>query len=161
MTTSLSWCSFSPEVRRRVVRRTFFVVSSQLEIQYAASDSTLSGRTLDGARNVRTTTVFEDSDRLCLEEVCENQLTSPLVSRILGAESSVHGKAALRAYFVRGLETYPDLKFDFWGAYPGHESLIVHYESVRGLRAAEYMRIDGSGRVCQVIAHYASPAPAR
>jgi len=70
----------------------------------------------------------------------------------------VTGKPALRKYFLRALDTFPDLKFTLWGAYPGHESVVVHYESVRSLRAAEFMRIDGSGRVCEVVAHYASPA---
>ena len=99
-----------------------------------------------------------DIDRILTHYSDDVELTSPLVSRILGAESTVRGKAALRAYFVRGFETYPDLKFDLWGAYPGHESLIVHYESIRRLRAAEFMRLDGSGRICQVVAHYAAPA---
>ncbi len=85
------------------------------------------------------------------------QLTSPLVERILGpGRSMVHGKDALRAYFLRGLETYPHLLFRFQGAYPGESSLVVQYESVRGLRAAEFMRLDGMGRACEVVAHYAS-----
>jgi hypothetical protein len=89
------------------------------------------------------------------------QLTSPLVSRILGpGQSTVIGKPALRSYFLRSLEAFPDLRFNLWGAYPGQDSVVVHYESVRGLRAAEFMRIDASGRVCEVVAHYATPTPA-
>jgi hypothetical protein len=40
-------------------------------------------------------------------------------------------------------------------ALPRHSSdeSSVHHESVRTLRAAEFMRIDALGRVCQVIAH--------
>jgi len=101
-----------------------------------------------------------DIDRILSHYSDTVELTSPLVSRILGGGSStVSGKVALRAYFLRGLDAFPNLKFELWGAYPGHESVVVHYESVRGLRAAEFMRIDGSGRICQVIAHYAAPAP--
>jgi SnoaL-like protein len=87
------------------------------------------------------------------------ELTSPLVQQIVGAgEPVVRGKAALRAYFRRGLEAYPNLRFTLWGAYPGVESVVLHYESVRGLRSAEWMRLNDSGRVCQVVAHYAAPA---
>ena len=83
-------------------------------------------------------------------------LTSPLVERILGpGRTAVHGKDALRAYFLRGLETYPDLLFRFQEAYPGESSLVVRYESVGGLHASEYMRLDSVGKVCEVVAHYA------
>jgi hypothetical protein len=100
-----------------------------------------------------------DIDRILSHYSDTIELTSPLVSRILGTEINVvSGKVALRQYFLRGLEAFPDLTFQLWGAYPGHESLVVHYESVRGLGAAEFMRIDSSGRVCEVVAHYTSPA---
>ncbi|HTE48113.1 MAG TPA: nuclear transport factor 2 family protein [Gemmatimonadaceae bacterium] len=101
-----------------------------------------------------------DIDRILSHYSDDVELTSALVSGILGpGQDTVRGKPALRAYFLRALEAFPDLTFDFWGAYPGHESVIVHYESVRRLRAAEFMRVDSSGRVNQVVAHYASPAP--
>jgi len=100
-----------------------------------------------------------DIDRILSHYSDAIELTSPLVSRILGAGVNVvSGKAALRKYFLRGLDAFPDLKFELWGAYPGLDTLIVHYQSVRGLHGAEFMRIDSSGRVCQVIAHYAAPA---
>ena len=102
-----------------------------------------------------------DIDRILSHYSDDVELTSPLVGRILGAgQSTVRGKPALRAYFLRGLEAFPDLRFTLWGVYPGHESLVLHYESVRGLRAAEFMRVDGAGRVTQVIAHYGAPSPA-
>jgi hypothetical protein len=99
-----------------------------------------------------------DIDRILSHYSDAIELTSPLVSRILGAGiNMVSGRAALRKYFLCGLEAFPDLKFNLWGAYPGHDSLVVHYQRLRGLRAAEFMRIDDSGRVSQVIAHYAAP----
>lgn len=102
-----------------------------------------------------------DIDRILSHYSDTIELTSPLVASILGTGvKTVSGKEALRKYFLRGLEAFPKLRFELWGAYPGHNSLVVHYESVRKLRAAEYMRIDSSGRVCEVVAHYASPGPA-
>jgi hypothetical protein len=99
-----------------------------------------------------------DIDRILSHYSDTIELTSPFVSQILGAGINVvSGKAALREYFLRGLEAFPDLKFDLWGAYPGHDSLVIHYQSVRGLGAAEFIRIDGRGRVSLVVAHYAAP----
>src|SRR5512146_236482 len=78
-----------------------------------------------------------DIDRILSHYSDTIELTSPLVARILGAGiNTVRGKDALRKYFLRGLEAFPNLRFELWGAYPGHNSLVVHYESVRGLRAA-------------------------
>jgi hypothetical protein len=99
-----------------------------------------------------------DLERVLVHYADEVELTSPLAGRILGrGETTVRGKTALRAYFRRALDAYPDLEFTLWGAYSGTDSLVVHYQSVAGLRAAEYMRIDADGKVCQVIAHYAPP----
>ncbi len=40
-------------------------------------------------------------------------LVSPVAAKILNDPSgTVRGKPALRAYFKKGLEVYPDLKFD-------------------------------------------------
>jgi hypothetical protein len=84
-------------------------------------------------------------------------LTSPLVHQIAGGDQhSLRGKPALRAYFERGLAAYPDLTFILWGVYAGVESVVVHYQSVRGMGSAELMRIGPDGRVSEVIAHYRS-----
>ena len=103
-----------------------------------------------------------DLERI-LSHYSENvELSSPLVSRILGSgQTTIRGKAALREYFRHGLDAYPDLAFTLWGAYAGVASLIVHYQSVAGLRAAEVMQMDGDGKVRQVFAHYASPEAVR
>jgi hypothetical protein len=99
-----------------------------------------------------------DIDRILSHYSDDVTLTSPLASPILGdGQSTVRGKSALRSYFLRALEAYPDLTFDLWGAYPGQDSVVLHYESVKKLRAAEFMRFNGSGQVREVVAHYAAP----
>jgi len=100
-----------------------------------------------------------DLERILSHYADDAELTSPLVQKILGDDQhSVRGKANLRAYFRRGLDAYPDLKFTLWGAYAGVQSVVVHYESVRGMGSAELMRIRSDGRVSEVVAHYAAPA---
>jgi ketosteroid isomerase-like protein len=72
---------------------------------------------------------------------------SPFVAALTGDESGViHGRAALRDYFRRGLETYPDLRFDLHAA--------LHYASVGGRTAIETMELDADGAVVRVAAHY-------
>ena len=96
-----------------------------------------------------------DRERILSHYSDDVELTSPLVQKVLGdGQNSVRGKRNLRAYFRRGLDAYRDLKFTFWGAYPGVQSVVVHYQSVHGMGSAELMRFDAEGRVSQVIAHY-------
>jgi hypothetical protein len=47
------------------------------------------------------------------------------------------------------------LRFTLFRAYAGPTSLVLHYQSVQGLVAAECMEFDGEGAVCRVLAHYA------
>ena len=99
-----------------------------------------------------------DLERILSHYADDVELTSPLVPKILGGDSlTVRGKANLRAYFRRALDAYPDLKFTLWGAYAGVQSVVVLYESVRGMGSAELMRIGSDGRVSEVLAHYAAP----
>ena len=46
-------------------------------------------------------------------------------------------------------------------AYAGAGSVVLHYQSVQGLVAAECMELDDGGRIRRVQAHYAlGPGPA-
>jgi ketosteroid isomerase-like protein len=38
-------------------------------------------------------------------------LVSPIALKLLNGDGTVRGKAALREYFLRGLEAFPDLRF--------------------------------------------------
>ena len=80
---------------------------------------------------------------------------SPFVAALTGDESGViHGRAALRDYFRRALEAYPDLHFDLHAALPGASSVALHYASVGGRTAIETMELDATGAVVRVAAHY-------
>src|SRR5262245_24530309 len=84
------------------------------------------------------------------------ELISPMVRRLLdGQRDRVHGLAALRTYFARGLDAYPDLRFTLRRTYCGLHSLVLEYESVSNLVAAESMEFNEVGLVCRVRAHYA------
>jgi ketosteroid isomerase-like protein len=84
------------------------------------------------------------------------QFHSPFVVQIAGEPSGrLIGKERLRAYFGEALKKYPDLKFTLLQVLTGVSSVTLYYRSVKDLSAAEVMRLDNSGKVVRVDAHYA------
>jgi hypothetical protein len=82
-------------------------------------------------------------------------LTSPVVVQLLGdAGGTVRGKDALRAYFRRGLDAYPQLRFVPERIAWGLASVVIVYANQRGTRTAELMELAEDGRVRRVVAHY-------
>jgi len=99
-----------------------------------------------------------DLDRILTHYSDDIEVTSPLVARVLGDQQvTIHGKVALRDYWGRALQQFPELRFTLFDVIPGVDSLVLHYQSVRELVGAEFMRFDGAGRVRQVVAHYTQP----
>lgn len=82
-------------------------------------------------------------------------LVSPVAVRILGDPSgTVVGKEALRLYFKRGLEAYPDLKFELVDVMWGLSSLVLYYVNQRGTKTGEFMELDANGKIVRVVANY-------
>ena len=80
---------------------------------------------------------------------------SPFVAQLQGVPDGVLvGKPALRAYVQAGLQRYPELRFVGPRVFAGAGSLVLEYESVNGLLAAETFVLDRDGRACQVFCHY-------
>ena len=97
-----------------------------------------------------------DLDRILAHYASDVEVTSPLVETVLGpGRHTVKGKEALRAYWGPALQRYPELRFVLHRAYAGVRSVVLHYQSVQGLVAAECMELDETGRVSRVLAHYA------
>jgi hypothetical protein len=83
-------------------------------------------------------------------------VTSPVAARLLNEPSgTVNGKAALRAYFAKGLAFYPSLKFELIDTLAGLRSLVLYYRNQNGTKTAEYMEIGEEGRILRVVANYA------
>ena len=82
-------------------------------------------------------------------------LVSPVAARILNDPSgAIKGKGALRAYFKRGLDAYPNLKFDLIDVMWGLSSVILYYKNQKGGMTGEFMEIDSKGKVVRVVANY-------
>ena len=82
-------------------------------------------------------------------------LISPVAARILGDPAGkVSGKAALRAYFKRGLDVYPNLRFELTDVMWGLASVVLYYSNQNGSKTGEYMEIGADGKVTKVVANY-------
>jgi hypothetical protein len=97
-----------------------------------------------------------DLERILAHYSEDVELVSPFVAKLTGrSQGSVRGKEALRDYFARGLQEFPNLRFDFIRLYSGVRSCVLEYHSVNGLRTAEMMEFDEFDKVRRVLAHYA------
>ena len=82
-------------------------------------------------------------------------LVSPAAAKILGDPSgTVKGKESVRAYFKRGLEAYPNLKFSLIDVMWGISSVVLYYTNQKGTRTGEFMEVDAGFKVIRVIANY-------
>jgi predicted ester cyclase len=85
------------------------------------------------------------------------ELTSPVAAQLLGtSDGRVVGKAALREYFRRGLEAYPDLHFHLEDVLWGVNSVVLCYTNQKGTRTGESMELSASGKVARVVANYSA-----
>jgi predicted ester cyclase len=83
------------------------------------------------------------------------ELTSPAAAQLLGTpDGRVVGKANLRAYFQRGLEAYPELRFQLEDVLWGINSVVFYYTNQKGSRTAEFMELSANGKVARVVANY-------
>jgi hypothetical protein len=82
-------------------------------------------------------------------------LTSPVASQVLNdASGTVKGSAALRSYFKRGLELYPNLQFELIDVMCGLSSIVLYYRNQKGTKTGEFMEFAGNGKVVCVVANY-------
>src|ERR1700689_5345653 len=78
-----------------------------------------------------------DLERILTPSDDEVLLVSPVALKLLSGDGTVRGKAALRDYFLRGLESFPDLRFDLIDALWGSEANLDYYiNKFRGKKTA-------------------------
>ncbi len=98
-----------------------------------------------------------DLDAIMSHYEDEVELTSPVAAQLLGTQSGkVAGKVNLQAYFQRGLEAYPDLRFGLENVLWGISSVVLYYTNQKGTRTAEFMELSATGKVIRVIVHYSA-----
>lgn len=100
----------------------------------------------------------QDLDRIVSHYREDLVLVSPFAARAGAPGGVIRGRTALREYFARALQTFPQLHFEPFGALAGVDSVALHYRSVEGREAIEVMELDPDHRVRRVTAHYGPPA---
>lgn len=96
-----------------------------------------------------------DLERILTHYDDEVILTSPVALKLLSGDGTVRGKAALKEYFLRGIQAFPDLRFDLIDALWGTETIVIYYfNNVRGSKTAEVMLLNPAGKIHRVWANY-------
>jgi hypothetical protein len=96
-----------------------------------------------------------DLERILAHWIEDCVFTSPRAAALLGDPTgTVHGKAALRAYWQRALAVNPGLRFELDRVLVGHDSLVIAYRNHRGQQCAEWLRLDAADRAIAGAAHY-------
>jgi hypothetical protein len=96
-----------------------------------------------------------DLERIMSHYDDEVLLVSPVALKLLSGDGTVRGKAALREYFARGIQAFPDLHFNLIDAPWGLETIVVYYiNNVRGSKTAEVMLLNPAGKIRHVWANY-------
>ncbi len=96
-------------------------------------------------------------DRVLVHYADDFEMRSPLIVTIAGEPSGrLKGKAAVRAYWRKGLQLLPDLHFELVSILAGVEGLTLMYRGHRGL-AAGVFRFSPDRTVVEVSARYLFP----
>lgn len=94
-------------------------------------------------------------DEIMAHYASDVRLVSPVAAKLLNEPSGlVQGKEALRLYFQRGLEAYPNLNFELVDVMRGLSSIVLYYVNQNGTKTGEFMEFDASGKVIRVVANY-------
>jgi hypothetical protein len=96
-----------------------------------------------------------DLERILTHYEDDVLLTSPVALKLLSGDGTVRGKAALREYFLRGLQAFPHLHFDLIDVLWGIETIVIYYvNNVRGNKTVEVMLLSAEGKILRVWANY-------
>lgn len=95
-----------------------------------------------------------DLDAILSHYADDVEVASPVAAQLLGGDGRVVGKAALRAYFAKGLAAFPDLRFDLQQVLVGTDTIVLYYTNQRGTHTAEVMELDAGGKVKRMRATY-------
>jgi hypothetical protein len=96
-----------------------------------------------------------DLDRIMAHYAESIVLTSPVATALLNTpDGTVQGKQALRAYFQKGLEAYPQLRFELIEVMWGLASVVLYYRNQKGTKSGEFMEFDSDGKITRVVANY-------
>jgi ketosteroid isomerase-like protein len=83
------------------------------------------------------------------------EITTPMIAMATGGkESSLQGKEAVRGYWKKALEKFPDLHFELIRSTAGVDSVALFYKSIMDKHAVEVMFFNEEGKISKMYAHY-------
>jgi ketosteroid isomerase-like protein len=95
-----------------------------------------------------------DLDQILSHYTDDFEMSSPVIVGAMSEPSgTLKGKEAIRVYWSKALEKYPQLNFEKWQVLVGASSVTVIYSGVRGL-SAEAFHFNATGKVYVAHAHY-------
>ena len=80
-------------------------------------------------------------------------IISPIAGELLG-NPMVKGFDAIKSYFIKGLQAYPELKFKVLDVLYGEKSIVLYYINQNGIKAGEFMQFDADNKIMRMQAHY-------
>jgi ketosteroid isomerase-like protein len=96
-----------------------------------------------------------DLEAIMSHYATEVVLISPTAAKLLGDSSgTVQGKQAVRSYFERGLQAFPNLTFELLDVMWGISSVVLYYLNQKGTKTGEFMELDANQKVSRVVANY-------
>ena len=97
-----------------------------------------------------------DLERILAHYADDFQMSSPIIIQVAREPSgTLHGKAAVRAYWSAALEQIPDLHFELISVLVGVRSITLYYKGARDRLAAEVFHFGSDEKVTSAFAHYA------
>ncbi|MCJ7932888.1 MAG: nuclear transport factor 2 family protein [Chryseobacterium sp.] len=83
------------------------------------------------------------------------KITTPMIAMATGGkESSLQGKEAVRQYWRKALDKFPDLHFELIQSTAGVDSVALLYKSIMDKHAVEVMFFNEEGKINKMYAHY-------
>ena len=100
-----------------------------------------------------------DLDRILAHYSDDFEMRSPLIQKIMNEASGViKGKEKVRAYWAKGLQAQPPIRFKLQNIYVGASSVAIAYQSVGRAMVTEVLIFDAAGRVVSGNAMYGGEA---
>jgi hypothetical protein len=96
-----------------------------------------------------------DLEAIMSHYATEVVLISPTAAKLLGDSSgTIKGKEAVRSYFARGLQAFPNLTFELLDVMWGISSVVLYYLNQKGTKTGEFMELDANRKISRVVANY-------
>jgi hypothetical protein len=76
------------------------------------------------------------------------EFTCPYIEKYMGIEGgTITNKSELKKYFMKGLDAFPDLKFELQMFRGNREDITLYYKSVNDMLAIEHMALNKQEKV--------------